>query len=267
MSESESTPIEDLELSVRSTEFVASLGVRTVEDLLALPFLAIPATTPIKVAKMMVAEIEELLAERGASYAGEWRLPPAKTTKPAAATGPVTARWRTIEAWLEENHPRVLDQFNPPAPPEAVVAAERAMNVTLPEDYKAFLALHNGQSEFAAMVGMGALLPVEELAETHANLFGEDDMEVDPALVGAGVRAVDLSKGWVPITKSARGRDFLCLDLDPAPGGVRGQIIEYIADDSARPLVAKSFADLLSLYFDQAQTGELDLEENLDEED
>jgi hypothetical protein len=80
--------------------------------------------------------------------------------------------------------------------------------------------------------------------------------------VGEGVRAVDWCEGWIPISRSARGRDYLCIDLDPAPGGVRGQIVEYVADDSARPLVAKSFADLLSLYFEQAQTGAIDLDED-----
>jgi cell wall assembly regulator SMI1 len=53
----------------------------------------------------------------------------------------------------------------------------------------------------------------------------------------------------------------------PGPGGTRGQIIEYIVDFNDRPRVAASFADLLSLYFEGIQTGEIDLDEDLDDED
>ena len=113
------------------------------------------------------------------------------------------------------------------------------------------------------MVGSGSLLPVEKIARTHARMKGQD-VPLDPASVGEGVRAIDYHEGWIPISESARGRDFLCIDLAPAPGGVRGQIVEYVVDSAARPLVAKSFADLLSLYFEQAQTGEIDLDEDLD---
>ncbi len=55
------------------------------------------------------------------------------------------------------------------------------------------------------------------------------------------------------------------IDLDPAPGGTVGQIIEYIVDDDARPLVAKSFAELLALYFAQAQTDALDFDDDADD--
>ncbi|MCW5831671.1 MAG: SMI1/KNR4 family protein [Labilithrix sp.] len=90
---------------------------------------------------------------------------------------------------------------------------------------------------------------------------------MDPDQVGEGVRAVDYCDAWIPISRSARGRDFLCIDLDPAPGGTRGQIIEYVVDSEARPRVAASFADLLGKYFEQAQTGEIDFDSDGEEDD
>lgn len=56
-------------------------------------------------------------------------------------------------------------------------------------------------------------------------------------------------------------RTLSWLDLDPASAGVWGQIVEYVVDDFARPVTAKSFADLLSLYFEQAQEGLIDFDE------
>jgi hypothetical protein len=66
------------------------------------------------------------------------------------------------------------------------------------------------------MVGLGSLLPIAEVVEERQGIFGEET-PVDPEGVGEGVRA-DYSEKWIPISRSSRGRDYLCIDLDPAPG-------------------------------------------------
>jgi cell wall assembly regulator SMI1 len=255
--------IADLELSVRTFGFLQALGIETLGQMLDLPEIVIPPDWPVKIARMAGAEIEQAFHEAGVDYAGSIVAPPLAAAS-LKAEGDVPSRWATISRWLKAEHPEALAQFNPPAPLASIAAAEAKIGRSLPDDYKAFLAIHNGQSEFASMVGLGALLPVEKVAETWADMMG-DDAPIDPEWVGEGVRAVDYSRGWIPITRSARGRDFLCIDLDPAPGGVRGQIVEYVVDDFARPLIAKSFADLLSLYFEQAQEGLIDFDEALAE--
>lgn len=257
--------LDDLEVSVRTFELLSSLGIDTVGELLALPRIEVPKAWPMKIAKLVVHEIHTVLEELGETYGGQIVVPAPREAK-LQATGTVAERWRTIAAWLEKAHPRALAQWNPPASEATIAAVEQQLGVTFPADYRAFLAIHNGQDHDAPMVGAGPLLRVEAIAETRGNIFGQEANAIDPELAGEGVRAVEYSRQWIPITLSARGRDNLCLDLDPAPGGVVGQIIEYIADADERPLVAKSFADLLSKYFEQAQTGELDLTE-IDAED
>lgn len=265
MSDIESKPLDELEVSVRGMELLSSLGVDTVGELLALPRIEIPAAWPAKIARLVVAEIRAALEELGREYGGEFVVPPPREAK-LKATGTVAERWKTIEAWLEQEHPHALKGWNPPATEAQIAAVEQQLGVTFPADYRAFLAIHNGQGYYAPMVGLGPLLEVEEIPVTKGNIFGEE-VEIDAELAGEGVRPVEYSPKWIPITLSARGRDNLCLDLDPGPGGVSGQIVEYIADANERPLVAKSFADLLSKYFEQAQTGELDLTPTEDEDD
>lgn len=250
--------IEDLELSMRTNNFLGSLGVGTVGELLKLPKLTIPQATQPKIAKMMVAELQEVLRELELTYSGKIEMPEPRVAS-LSATGSVKERWTTVVAWLGKHHPHVLEQFNPPATQSAIDEAEEALGVTFPDDYKQFLALHDGQSEDGiGFVGFGPLKPVGELA--GIKIFGEAE-PCEPEDVGPGVRAVDYCEKWVPISESARGRDYLCIDLDPAPGGVRGQIIEYVADDVKRPLIARSFADLISLFFERLQTGEIEIEE------
>lgn len=257
------TRVDELEVSVRTSDFLGSLGVITLGELLGLPEIRVPDTTRPKMAAMMLAELRDLFESLGVTYSGILIGPPLREAT-LTATGEVPERWRTIATWLADEHPHALKQFNPPAAAEAIAAAERDLGFTLPDDYKQFLAIHNGQTEFAAMVGRGSLLPVEKIAEIRNGIFGEE-IAVDEAGVGEGVRAVDYCPGWIPISKSASGRNYLCIDLDPASNGTSGQIIEYVVDFDARPLIAKSFADLLSLYFAKAQTGEVDLDEDAEE--
>ena len=172
----------------------------------------------------------------------------------------VAKRWASIEAWLTAEYPKGLGHFNPPASAQTISAAECALGVTLPADYKAFLRIHNGQRELAPMVGPGSLFAVEEIAAARALIFDEPTpINTKKFAVAAGVQPLTYCEQWIPISRSSSMRGYLCIDLAPAAGGVVGQIIKYASDHQARPLVAASFADLLSMYLTQVQTGEIDL--------
>jgi cell wall assembly regulator SMI1/predicted DNA-binding WGR domain protein len=261
---SESIPIENLELSARSSDMLAKMGVTTVDELLAVAVIRAP--------KLVVAELREVLGELGIDFPGELVVDQANV-ETAKATGDVAARWKTIEAWLAKHHPSVLDGFNAPAKADEIKAAEKALALgrTLPEEYTRFLTIHDGQEEFSPMIGTCSLFSAADLEEEYENMAVAFDMEdegtIDEKLAGKGVRPVQYSKRWIPIGRSARGRDFLCLDLDPAKGGNVGQIIRVACDVDDRPLVARSFADLLSVYFEALQTGEIKLDDDEDDED
>lgn len=246
-------PIAELEVSPRTAAFLESLGVGTLGELLDRPEIAAPP--------MVAAELEVLFDEMDVEYAGELRVE--KGNVEHRAEGDVAARWKTIESWLRERHPELLEELRPPAQADAIAAVEKDLGQKLPDDYKRFLAIHDGQKPNAAMVGTCALLPVAEVPVRHrrlASLMQDAEEEMDPELADPGVRAAAFLPGWVPIGVSARGRDYLCIDLDPAEGGTSGQIIEVSVDFDDRPKIAASFADLLSLYFEQLQTGEIEIE-------
>ena len=244
--------IEDLEVSVKTASILASLGVSTVGELMGLQEIAAP--------RLVLAELQCLFQDLGLEYQGTFSPLESLPGSVAKATGSVVERWQTIQEYLEKEFPDTLFGFRPPATGEAIAATEKALGHQLPEDYKQFLAIHNGQRANEPWVAYGTLLPVEEVARTWSS-FCADETPVEADLVGEGIRSVVLSPGWIPIGISPRGRDFLCLDLDPGPEGQRGQILEYIVDDDSRSLVAASFADLLSLYFEQVQSGEIELED------
>lgn len=256
----EDQPVDELDLGPKALAFVTSLEVETLGELLALPEIRGP--------RRVIDELESLFGDLGVDYAGAF-VPTDERTTRSALGADVAERWHAIEAWLESNEPAALDDFHPPASPRAIADAERLLGRELPRDYKRFLAIHDGQSAAAPMVEGCALLPIDRVAVEHARLArmlvdgkGLDEDEVDE-----GIRPVRLSKAWIPIGRTPRGRDYVCLDLDPGPGGTAGQVILVHVDDDARGLLAKSFSDLLALYLEQLEEGEIDFDEELEDED
>lgn len=255
MSTATDTRIEDLEVSVRTMGLLSELGVETVAELLALPSIS---TTP-----QVVAELTAVLADLDLAYTGEWNLP--EPPPVLEATGTITERWDTIETWLEDNAPAALAYFHPAATADDIARAEAELGHALPADYKELLQRHNGQRDLGPMVGFCSLLQTKELKQRRDWLAGlmNDGGGVDESAIDKGIQAVTWHPAWFPIGNFQR--DYMILDMAPAPGGTAGQIFLCYVDDSRRKLIATSCADLLSRYFRELQDGTIDLAE-LDED-
>jgi molybdopterin molybdotransferase len=179
-----------------------------------------------------------------------------------ASTGTVQQRLDVIHAWMEEEHPEAESLFRPDGCSSlAIQHIEAEMRRKLPGDYKQFLRAHDGQDHGAPMVETCSLFSLDLLPDEYTSLqklFGANTPP-EASAVGPGIKPVACAAGWIPIGRSARGRDYLCIDLEPGAGGVVGQIIQLSIDDDDRSVVAASFADLLSLLLRQMQDGTIDL--------
>jgi molybdopterin molybdotransferase len=137
-----------------------------------------------------------------------------------------------------------------PASPEALAMAEARLGRPLPVDLRDLLARHDGSSGARILPEEWALLPAAEVAEEHAAWaalrlaeFLPEGLGCDP--VGA-IRADEwVRPGWIPFAANGMG-DFLCLDMDPAPGGTEGQVITLWHDDARREVLAPSLPAWLS---------------------
>lgn len=184
--------------------------------------------------------------------------PPARhlTARPAPAAplraAPVTAPpappvdhhariaelWRRLEAWVAMTGAPPL-ALAPGAPEKAIAAAEKTMKLAFPHDFRASLAIHDGQlaadggPPFPWMAGCGPLLP---LAEVVARWREEQDLAARKAPRKDVVAPTDKLRagvhraGRVPIARTA-GRDpeLTFLDLDPGPAGTRGQLATMVS--------------------------------------
>ncbi|MCL4227651.1 MAG: SMI1/KNR4 family protein [Myxococcales bacterium] len=146
--------------------------------------------------------------------------------------------WRRLEAWVAMTGAPPL-ALAPGAPEKAIAAAEKAMKLAFPPDFRASLAIHDGQiagdggPPFPWMAGCGPLLP---LAEVVARWREEQDLAARKAPRKDVVAPTDKLRagvhraGRVPIARTA-GRDpeLAFLDLDPGPAGTRGQLATMVS--------------------------------------
>lgn len=59
---------------------------------------------------------------------------------------------------------------------------------------------------------------------------------------------------WIPIVANLSG-DLVCVDMDPAPGGVEGQFIEWGHETGAYGVLAENFAEWLSGVVEDIEDG------------
>lgn len=139
--------------------------------------------------------------------------------------------------------PDFLTHFLPPAAPADIEALGSTLGFALPIQCARLLARHDG-SGVAMVVPDFVLLPARGIAQEWRCWEDLRISEFDPA--GLDCTPVGPVRGdswwrpgWVPFAADGSG-NFLCLDIDPAPGGAHGQVIAMYHDDDRRAVLAPS---------------------------
>lgn len=152
--------------------------------------------------------------------------------------------WRDFESWLAVNWPEGLADLNPPASDDDIAKLERALGVRLPPDYIDCLKIHDGQrnragglfDNFEFLSCSGVLAQWQIWKELHdRGRFDDIASDADP-----GIRNDWWNPKWIPLTHNGGG-DHDCLDLDPAPTGMCGQIITMWHETANREVQGNSF--------------------------
>jgi cell wall assembly regulator SMI1 len=216
--------LEDLELGPKALQLVLSLGVETLAELLALP--------AITASQRVVAELTEAFAELDVHYKGQLVALPGPEVHVLPHDASVDERLSAIDAWAGA---KGLQLWQPAAKKAAITKAEKALGRKLPADYRQFLLTHDGQRQLAPMVAHATLLPIAQVVERSGQLA---QLDAHPG---------------IPIGASALGRDFLCIDRDEA-------IVTFYIDDDGHERIADSFSGLLALYYEQLQSGEIEID-------
>lgn len=174
--------------------------------------------------------------------------------------------WARIEAVLRVTAPALLAALPAGASPEAIAAAELRIGVELPAAVRETYAAHDGSGGIDHGAG---IIPYEYYGPKGFSLLSLDEMlciwqmwrdwagEVTYPCnrVEGPVKAEEYNARWVPISDDG-GCAYLCIDLDPAPGGVPGQVI-FLDHTHLRCTVAESWRAFLEKYAADLESGRL----------
>jgi cell wall assembly regulator SMI1 len=178
--------------------------------------------------------------------------------------------WDTIDDWLEQHQKKQKLQLPPGASEGEIALAETALGIKFPKQIRDSHRIHNGS-------GAIALLPFGswDLAYPLLPLLGmvggwrviQDSVRrggySGPAFVSnpkGPIKKTWFHLHWIPIMDNQCG-DFYFLDLAPAKGGKRGQIIDFSREAGPAKVIASCFRDLLATLAAELKAGQYSFDE------
>ena len=166
--------------------------------------------------------------------------------------------WRRIADWYAANTPSGLPLARG-ASESRIAAWEQTLGLSLPADLRESYRLHNGTGG-VFLLYFGELMTldgVERMWRRYGdwqrdNGYGVGDDWVTQA--EGPIKPFWWSPARVPLTDNGGG-DPVFLDLDPAKGGRRGQLIKYNHEVGPQFVLARSFAGWLGEIADGLEAG------------
>ena len=184
-----------------------------------------------------------------------WQYPVA----PYEESRPLAQTFADLAALIEERHPSLQMGLNPPATKKQLDAFEELIGHRLPDDFRQLYRLADGQKPGTAPLFPEGydFLSLEVISQEWAAMkeiyenkrfFWESDT---PQGV---VKNRSWHTAWIPFAQAITG-DYYCIDLDPAPGGQIGQVIEFSHEDTVTPHLGFSLNDYLGHYEHRLRDG------------
>jgi cell wall assembly regulator SMI1 len=154
--------------------------------------------------------------------------------------------WERIEMVLRESVPATATTLAPPATDLEIEELESAIDLALPEEFRASLRIHNGQNDPTrchSFVIEGMLATTEQIAATW-RMLTEIDVDLRNQAVGSYVTWWD--RNWIPFTVG--DGDHLCINLNPRLSATPslGEIVCHVHDSTYERGIATSYGDWLA---------------------
>ncbi len=170
--------------------------------------------------------------------------------------------WNRIETWLEKNLPKMREGLMPGASQEQIQELEKLVDVTLPEDFRESLRIHDGQNGLASpLLDEWQLFQIKYMMsdwQCMKELFDQGKLE-GPVQTEGTVKAQWWNPRWLEVATNGAG-DLICLDFDPASGGEVGQVIIFWHVHGERKVLAPSFQAWLADFAADLEQGKYAVE-------
>ncbi|OCT50641.1 Glucan synthesis regulatory protein [Cladophialophora carrionii] len=215
---------------------------------------------------------------------------------------PVAHSWKKIDRWAEKNYTELWDQLGEGCTQNDINELEHELNMSLPQDVRDSLAIHDGQERGGRPTGIifgCMLLDCEEIVQEWKNW-----QIVNEEYLSGGRRPSYSSKGlgnsasssnhaqnrfwrqelldrqesqppnaiqkayahpsWIALARDWGGNN-IAVDLAPGPMGQWGQVILFGRDYDCKYVVARSWAHFLATVADDLSTEKVFVDEDTGE--
>lgn len=186
----------------------------------------------------------------------------------------VEEAWSRIIDWYRSNQPDAVANLRAGATTDAISAAESTMGVRFPEDLKALYGLADGsETDYPGQFDDGHwFMPLAQATQHYETMiefvdeqpvdafdFWRSQIEDNIISVRGSVKPNVFARQWIPLTTS-EGSVHRYIDLDPAPGGKVGQVIEVYPEACSHQVLADSLGDYLAQFADKLESGRFVME-------
>ncbi|PCJ55342.1 MAG: hypothetical protein COA79_21100 [Planctomycetota bacterium] len=161
--------------------------------------------------------------------------------------------WCKYKNWLKNSNPDWVNLLNSGASADDLKVVEDQLSFPLPNDYKDFLKIHDGQRQDS--IGLLSeniifgIIPALGCWESMKHMYdgGQFNNDLDSEPKGA-IQYKLWNVRWFPISND--NGNLVCIDLDPGPNGKVGQIIDFDNSSVHRVVLADSFLEYFQEYID-----------------
>ncbi len=174
----------------------------------------------------------------------------------------VARSWSRILAWYDAHTPAGTLRLCPGATEQEITELEALVGTRLPDDFRESYSLANGTCR-GWLLYHGSLLPLTGIMaawQTYRQWQAEWGYGTGPEFQPRQLQCAEIKPVWwtplrLPLTDNGGG-DHDMLDLDPAPGGTRGQIIHMSHEVGPTELLVRPRrrADQPSLWGEAQET-------------
>ena len=174
----------------------------------------------------------------------------------------VEAIWARIEAWLRNHAPDELENLRPSASNRRINHLEDTIGLRLTPEMEHSYKVHDGcwvgMFLFGDVYGgvLSSLQAVESDWLRWRDVSAECRFQEMASQPQGPIKPHHWNLGWLPITDPGNGNHF-CVDLDPAPGGIVGQIIWFDRVEGPVRVVAEGFTEWLEQYASGLESGQI----------
>ena len=149
--------------------------------------------------------------------------------------------WEHFERWCQKNAPLMCEDLKQGATVEEIKTLEERIGLTLPEDFVAFLMVHNGEMWFNSYKYIGTE-QIYQIWLTLNQILEEgvfSNIQIDSRSQGI-IKNTWWDSHWIPFAEDSGG-NLNCIDLAPDVNGSIGQVIYWEKIEGPLPSGCQSF--------------------------